>query len=112
MFAKIVKLVFKAFGIELLIKELMQIVYKELAILKEEFNKKLAKLLLKFIVVTVIVTFFFFSLLFGLIALGFYLNELFYSTYKGFLIIASSFFIIGALCVIFAKLFQRPKNRE
>lgn len=90
---KIIKLLFQEILLGNILSAPLRLLQREIITIKEEFSKKVAEFLLKilwglFLVILLIVGFFF-----GLLALAIYLNELWYSTYKGFL-------VVGTVCVL------------
>ena len=100
----IIKLLFKMVGTEVLFKEAMRLVRKEVEGVKEEIGLKLGKYALKGVLWLIIGILTLTGFLFGLLGLAFYLNELFNSSCKGFLVIGGSFIVIVLLLLIIVNL--------
>ena len=95
-----VRLLFKMIGSELLFKQLVRLFHKEMDTFKEEFNKKISKIIIKGLLWLVIGTLLTIGCLFGLLALALYLNEVFYSGYKGFLMVGGGCILLVLLVVM------------
>lgn len=52
------------------------------------------------------------AFIFGLVALGFYLNERFYSTYQGFLLVAGGCLGVTILLLVILQLFGFKRKRK
>ncbi|OJW71790.1 MAG: hypothetical protein BGO68_03265 [Candidatus Amoebophilus sp. 36-38] len=95
-----VKLLFKIIGTELLFKEAIRFFHKEVDTVKEEFSKKISKFIIKGLLWLVIGTLVIIGCLFGLLALALYLNEVFFSGYKGFLMVGGGCILVVLLVVM------------
>lgn len=84
----IFKFLFKAVGVELLLQQPVRLFQQEINNIKEEIQKKMAQIVLKVILWLLLAVLLMMSCVFGLIALACYLNEILYSNYKGFLLVA------------------------
>jgi hypothetical protein len=93
----LIKFLLKMVGTELVFKEVVRLFHREVDGVKQEVNKKLGKFIVKGLLGLLIVTLLMIGCVFILLALGLYLNETFYSAYKGFL-------MVGGGCILLVLL--------
>jgi hypothetical protein len=98
------KFLFKAVGFELLLREPVRLFQQEINSIKEEIRKKMAKLVLKVMLWLSLATLLMVSCVFALLALAFYLNEILYSNYKGFLLVAGGCMVVDLLVLLIVSL--------
>lgn len=96
----LIRFLFKMVGTELLFKEMLRLFHKELYVVKDEVNKRLARLLVKCLVWLFVIILLIIGCVFVLLALALYLNEIFYSSYKGFLAVGGGALLVVVLVVI------------
>jgi 4-hydroxybenzoate polyprenyltransferase len=87
-------------GTELLFKEIIKLFHREVDVVKEEVSKKMGKFLIKGLLGLLLVTLLMIGCVFGLLALALYLNEIFYSPYKGFLVVGGGCILLVILTII------------
>jgi hypothetical protein len=95
-----IKLLFKMVGTELLFKEAMRLFHRELNVIKEEIGKKLGKIIAKGLLWLLISTLLMIGCVFVLLALALYLNEVFYSSFKGLLIVGGGCILLVLIVVL------------
>lgn len=98
------KFLLKVVGFELLLKHPMQLFHQQIDNIKEEIQKKMAKMVLKVMLWLSLATLLMVSCVFALLALAFYLNEILYSNYKGFLLVAGGCIVLDLLVLLIVSL--------
>jgi len=105
MLNSIVKLIFRTIRAEFVFKEAAHFFHKELQAIKITLSKKIAKMLGKallwlFLLIGLVV-----GAVLGLVGLALYLNDLFYSSYKGFLAVSGGCMLVtlGTFLVVTFK---------
>ncbi len=105
------KFLFKAVGVDLLLRHSVRLFHQETNNIKEEIQKKIAKIVLKVILWLSLATLLMIGFVFGLLALAFYLNEILYSSYKGFLLVAGGCIVLDLLVLLVVSL-SGTSNKE
>ena len=104
------KLLFRLIGFELLSQEAIKLIYKSMHNVREEGNKKLMKLMLQGMLLIGMLLLFNLALGFSLFALALYLNEVFYSTYKGLLLVAGICIVLLLMLLVVLKMHSNKKK--
>lgn len=100
----LIKFLFKVVGFEVLLQKPLRLFQQEIHNMKEEIQKKMAKMFLKVVLWLSFATLLMVSCVFALLALAFYLNEVLYSNYKGFLLVASGCLVVDLLVLLVVSL--------
>ncbi|MHB9147883.1 MAG: phage holin family protein [Candidatus Amoebophilus sp.] len=106
----LIKFLLKMVGTELIFKELVRLFHKEVDVAKQEVNKKLGKFIMKGVLVLLLVTLLMIGCVFVLLALGLYLNEAFYSAYKGFLMVGGGCISLVLLVILIFSMRNSNNN--
>jgi len=106
---KLRKLLLRLIGFELLLKEMTRLLHRGMDSIKEEVNQKLRALLLQGLLLLLLIGLLGLAFVFGMLALALYLNEVFYSAYQGFLVVAGGCLGLAIPLLILIKV-RWPKN--
>ncbi|PRY86000.1 phage holin family protein [Mongoliibacter ruber] len=85
-----------------IVQTIKQLVEVRIELIKDEISERLSAIMTKIVILATMVIATLLMLLFASISLAFYLSELLYSTYKGFLYVAFIYLLIFVL-LLFLK---------
>lgn len=98
------KFLLRMVGLGLLFKRPLRLFHQEINNIREEFNKRLAKFMLRCILWLNIISLLIIGVVFGLLSLALYLNEIFYSGYKGFLMVSGGCVLLSLLVLLLVNM--------
>ena len=109
MIFKLVKLVYKAFATSFFLQEITELFKQEMQRIQEEMQKKINSFLLKIALWIFTILLLFLVCAFLLIGLASYINDMLYSSYKGFLVVAGVCLLLSFLLGIISKVTTKKK---
>ena len=109
MFYKLIKFLFREIIFSNILSIPLRFFNEELNATKLHYSKKLTDLLLKGMVGLFLFSLLIIGLIFAFLALAKYMNEIFYSDYKGFLVVAVGCIILAAIGLGIFQWYNRNK---
>jgi len=112
MILKFIKLICKALDISVMLQDVAQFFNQEIKCIKQEITKQISHLFLKAILWILIIFFILLMCVFLLVALAVYMNDLFYSSYKGFLFVSIGCLLLSLLLILVSKVNTKQQTRH
>jgi hypothetical protein len=109
MFYKLIKFLFREIIFSNILSIPLRFLHEELNATKTHYSKKITDLLLKALIGLFLFSLLIMGLIFAFLALAKYLNEVLYSDYKGFLLVAAGCIILAALGLGIFQWYNRNK---
>ena len=105
---KLKKVLLRLLGFKLLLRKILKLLYKRMHSIQEAVNQKLWRFFFKGLALLLLLGLLGLAFVFSMLALALYLNEVCYSTYQGFLLVAGG--CIGLLILLSALYWFRNKR--